>query len=221
MATYTVSWIMPSGRSGSCRSSTGNLGHFQQIWQTTSDACRDTCRDVPLCTAYEFGRIGPYSRCILHTQPISGTRPMPGSECYIKRVALTYPAQGFSASSLHPFPPVFGYMFPQSIKAPQPPRPFPPPPPRPPRPPRPPPPSPSPPGPPLPFAQQLLVNFYMPANMIGSCRTATNGPGSYDSLNVNFVDCYEKCLNWNECYAFEYSEIKPFERCAIFKQAGS
>ncbi|EOD11391.1 hypothetical protein EMIHUDRAFT_452459 [Emiliania huxleyi CCMP1516] len=83
----------PGGRSaGYCRSA-GRSKYETAAWLGTRKGCEAECFARSACLAYEWGSAGGYTRCELHSEPVTHVAPAPGGGVHcLARTTATAPA---------------------------------------------------------------------------------------------------------------------------------
>jgi len=72
---------------GACRTRGAQSSRIEEVWGVNLHMdCRVACADRPDCVAYEFAKIGTYTRCEIHLERVTHTMPMAGYYCYQKDV---------------------------------------------------------------------------------------------------------------------------------------
>ena len=82
----------PGGRSaGYCRSA-GRSKYETAAWLGTRKGCEAECFARSACLAYEWGSAGGYTRCELHSEPVTHVAPAPGGGVHcLARTTATAP----------------------------------------------------------------------------------------------------------------------------------
>mmetsp|Transcript_25050 Transcript_25050/g.82557 ORF Transcript_25050/g.82557 Transcript_25050/m.82557 type:complete len:207 (+) Transcript_25050:120-740(+) len=79
-----ISWMVPDGKRGACRHP-GSKSRVKRVTWAFSDAdCRRACAQLLLCFAYEYAKLGRFSKCHLQLEPTDSTYPILGHSCFAK-----------------------------------------------------------------------------------------------------------------------------------------